>query len=76
MFGYNDTNTYTPNPFVKQSTIVLSGAGRKVNKGTTMEMKPKDWARMRKAEEEYEPKYKLYGSGMDEMDGAGWMDDI
>ena len=29
MFGYNDMNTYTPNPFVKQGTIVLSGAGRK-----------------------------------------------
>ena len=30
MFGYNDTNTYTPNPFVNDNTsIVLSGAGRK-----------------------------------------------
>jgi len=62
MFGYNDMNTYSPNPFVTQGNIVLSGAGRKV-----------DLARMRKAEKEYEPKYELYGSG---MDGAGWMDDI
>jgi hypothetical protein len=62
MFGYNDMNTYSPNPFVTQGNIVLSGAGRKV-----------DLARMRKAEKEYEPKYELHGSG---MDGAGWMDDI
>ena len=62
MFGYNDMNTHVPNPFITQGNIVLSGAGRKV-----------DLARMRKAEKEYEPKYELYGSG---MDGAGWMDDI
>ena len=30
--GYNDTNTYTPNPFVNDNTsIVLSGAGRNVS---------------------------------------------
>jgi hypothetical protein len=70
MFGYNDMNTNVPNPFVTQGNIVLSGAGRKKR---TYQMKPIDWARMRKAEEEYEPKYELHGSG---MDGAGWMDDI
>jgi len=70
MFGYNDMNTNVPNPFVTQGNIVLSGAGIKKR---TYQMKPIDWARMRKAEEEYEPKYELHGSG---MDGAGWMDDI
>ena len=54
MFGYNDTNTYTPNPFITQGNIVLSGAGRKpmkpedYGKMRTMDMKPEDWARMRK----------------------------
>jgi len=54
MFGYNDTNTYTPNPFITQGIIVLSGAGRKpmkpedYGKMRTMDMKPEDWARMRK----------------------------
>ena len=62
MFGYNYMNTNVPNPFATQGNIVLSGAGRKV-----------DLARLRKAEKEYEPKYKLHGS---EMDFAGWMDDI
>ena len=54
MFGYNDTNTYTPNPFITQGNIVLSGAGRKpmkpedYGKMRTVDMKPEDWARMRK----------------------------
>ena len=28
MFGYNDMNTYSPNPFVTQGSIILSGSGR------------------------------------------------
>ena len=54
----------------KQFEDEMEGAGKKLNRGkyTTLDMKPKDWARMRKAEEDYEPKYELYGSG--------WMDDI
>ena len=28
MFGYNDMNTNTPNPFATEGSIVLSGAGR------------------------------------------------
>jgi hypothetical protein len=52
MFGYNDMNTYTPNPFVTQGSIVLSGAGRRPMKGNskirTMDMKLEDWARMMK----------------------------
>ena len=80
MFGYNDTNTYTPNPFITQGNIVLSGAGRKpmkpedYGKMRTMDMKPEDWARLRKARGE--PEYKLYGSGMDDMDGAGFFDEV
>jgi len=44
MFGYNDMNTYTPNPFAVNDMIRMSGAG----KMRTMDMKPEDWARMRK----------------------------
>ena len=29
MFGYNDMNTYTPNPFAVDEMIRMSGAGRK-----------------------------------------------
>ena len=47
------------------------GGGKK----RTMEMKPEDWARMRKARGE--PEYKLYGVGMDDdMDGAGFFDKV
>ena len=28
MFGYNDMNTYTPNPFAVDQMISMSGAGR------------------------------------------------
>ena len=29
MFGYNDMNTYVPNPFAVNDMIRMSGAGRK-----------------------------------------------
>ena len=29
MFGYNDMNTYVPNPFAVDEMIRMSGAGRK-----------------------------------------------
>ena len=29
MFGYNDMNTYTPNPFAVDEMINMSGAGKK-----------------------------------------------
>ena len=29
MFGYNDMNTYVPNPFAVDDMIRMSGAGRK-----------------------------------------------
>ena len=52
MFGYNDMNTYTPNPFAVNDMIRMSGAGKMkpedYGKMRTMDMKPEDWARMRK----------------------------
>ena len=80
MFGYNDMNTYTPNPYAVNDMIRMSGAGRRpmkpedYGKMRTMDMKPEDWARLRKARGE--PEYKLYGSGMDDMDGAGFFDEV
>ena len=86
MFGYNDMNTNVPNPYATQGTIVLSGAGRKMDpskfknidyKMRTMELKPEEYELMRKRKGNgKEPEFELYGSGMDDMDGAGWMDDI
>ena len=52
MFGYNDMNTYVPNPFAVNDMIRMSGAGKMkpedYGKMRTMDMKPEDWARMRK----------------------------
>jgi len=54
MLGYNDMKTNAPHPFVTEGSIVLSGAGRRpmnfedYGKMRTMDMKPEDWARMRK----------------------------
>ena len=54
MFGYNDMNTYVPNPFAVNDMIRMIGAGRRpmkpedYGKMRTMDMKPEDWARMRK----------------------------
>jgi len=63
MFGYNYMNTNFPNPFATQGNIVLSGAGRK----NIRRIDSKMWD---------DERLKLPKKYVDEMDGAGWMDDI
>jgi len=77
MFGYNDMNINIPYPFATQGNIVLSGAGRKklikIDSKMWDDEKPKivsgaEFNKRRKAE--------MQKQLDDEMDGAGWMDDI
>jgi len=84
MFGYNDMNTYTPNPFAVNDMIRMSGAGKMkpedYGKMRTMDVKPEDWARMRKIRNGRKtipvdqgfytdrPRRILKGSGMDSDD--------
>ena len=92
MFGYNDMNTYVPNPFAVDDMIRMSGAGRKP-KGKKL-----GWIQNEKIKTgryispEYlelnkkwkpqrkELKYELFGAGMDsddeDMDGAGFFDEV
>ena len=81
MFGYNDMNTYVPNPFAVDEMINMSGAGRKP-KGKKLNFienerrKTRGTAEMWKAIANEQPRYELYGSGMDDedMDGAVFFD--
>jgi len=78
MFGYNDMNTNVPNPFVTQGNIVLSGAGRKKN---LIQIDSKMWDNEKPkivsgAEFNKIRKAAMQKKFDDEMDGAGWMDDI
>ena len=50
MFGYNDMNTYVPNPFAVDDMIRMSGAGRRP-------MKPEDYGKMRTMDMKPEDKY-------------------
>jgi len=83
MFGYNDMNTYTPNPFAVVEMIRMSGAGRKP-KGKKLSFienerrKTRGTPEMWKAIANGQPRYELYGAGMDDedMDGAVFFDEV
>ena len=92
MFGYNDMNTYVPNPFAVDDMIRMSGAGRKpkgIKLGWIQNEKIKtgryispEYLELNKKwkPQRKELKYELFGAGMDsddeDMDGAGFFDEV
>ena len=78
MFGYNDMNTNVPNPFITQGNIVLSGAGRKKN---LIQIDSKMWDNEKPkivsgAEFNKIRKAAMQKKFDDEMDGAGFFDEV
>ena len=78
MFGYNDMNTHVPNPFITQGNIVLSGAGRKKN---LIQIDSKMWDNEKPkivsgAEFNKIRKAAMQKKFDDEMDGAGFFDEV
>ena len=77
MFGYNDMNTNVPNPFATQGNIVLSGAGRKNLTRIDTKMWDDEMPKIVSgAEFNKRRKAEMQKQFDDELDGAGWMDDI
>ena len=90
MFGYNDMNTYVPNPFAVDEMINMSGAGRKPKgkkvgwiqneKIKTGRYIPPEVLEMMKNSKGKKELKELFVAGMDsddeDMDCAGFFDEV